>query len=67
MYFVAACRYLGMYGVIIGAVLFLLTSYSDPGLITARNVSDYLSMYPYDGIFYEEKTCSTCNLARFLC
>lgn len=63
-YVSAVHRYLGMYGVIIGAVLFLLTSYSDPGLITARNVSDYLSMYPYDGIFYEEKTCSTCNLAR---
>ncbi|KAI5079619.1 hypothetical protein GOP47_0005098 [Adiantum capillus-veneris] len=57
-------RYLGTVSVVVGAVLFLLTSCSDPGLITSTNVSDYLTMYPYDGILYEEKTCSTCNLAR---
>lgn len=57
-------RYLGTGGVVMGAVLFLLTSFSDPGVITSTNISDYLSMYPYDGIFYEEKTCSTCKLAR---
>lgn len=63
-YVSAIHRYLGTWGVIMGAVLFLITSFSDPGTITAANVSDYLSVYPYDGILYEEKTCSTCNLAR---
>ncbi|MCO5580786.1 hypothetical protein L7F22_034657 [Adiantum nelumboides] len=57
-------RDLGTGSVVIGAALFLLTSFSDPGLITSTNVSEYLAMYPYDGIFYEEKTCPTCKLAR---
>ncbi|MCO5612023.1 hypothetical protein L7F22_066285 [Adiantum nelumboides] len=63
-YVSAMNRYFGTGSVVIGAALFLLTSFSDPGLITSTNVSEYLAMYPYDGIFYEEKTCPTCKLAR---
>jgi hypothetical protein len=50
--------------VAIGALLFVLTSFSDPGTVTAENVSQYLSAYPYDGIIFEEKECSTCKIAR---
>lgn len=57
-------RHIGTCGVIIGALLFLMTSFIDPGTITDANVSEYLSMYPYDGVLYEEKTCSTCNVIR---
>lgn len=57
-------RYVGIGSVILGFLLFLVTSYSDPGIITAANVSEYLSIYPYDGVLYEEKVCATCNIIR---
>uniref|UniRef100_A0A0D9Z7Q9 S-acyltransferase n=1 Tax=Oryza glumipatula TaxID=40148 RepID=A0A0D9Z7Q9_9ORYZ len=57
-------RYLSIVAVAIGALLFVLTSFSDPGTVTAENVSQYLSAYPYDGIIFEEKECSTCKITR---
>ncbi|KAJ8620649.1 hypothetical protein MRB53_029178 [Persea americana] len=57
-------RYTSLLGVGVGVLLFLLTSFSDPGTIKAENVSEYLSAYPYDNIIYTEKECSTCKIPR---
>ncbi|GAB4835880.1 hypothetical protein Ancab_000798 [Ancistrocladus abbreviatus] len=45
-------------------LLFLLTSFSDPGTVKAENVSQYLSAYPYDNIIYSEKECATCRIPK---
>ncbi|THG01312.1 hypothetical protein TEA_002804 [Camellia sinensis var. sinensis] len=50
----------------VGILLFLLTSYSDPGTVNAENVSQYLSAYPYDNAIYLEKECSTCKILKVL-
>ncbi|XVF42061.1 hypothetical protein PTKIN_Ptkin01aG0329700 [Pterospermum kingtungense] len=57
-------RYTSMLAVGIGILLFLLTSFSDPGTVKAENVSQYISAYPYDNIIYTEKECSTCKLPK---
>lgn len=59
------CRYFSMVAVGVGVVLFLLTSFSDPGTVTAENVSQYLAAYPYDNIIYAEKECSTCKITKY--
>lgn len=58
-------RYTSLLGVGVGIILFLLTSFSDPGTVTAENVSQYLSAYPYDNTIFFEKYCSTCKIPRF--
>ncbi|EMS45031.1 hypothetical protein TRIUR3_28894 [Triticum urartu] len=60
-------RYLSIVVVSIGAILFVLTSFSDPGTITSENVSQYVSAYPFDNIIYVEKECSTCKITRCCC
>ncbi|KAF8720946.1 hypothetical protein HU200_023352 [Digitaria exilis] len=57
-------RYLSVVAVAVGAVLFVLTSFSDPGTVTPDNVSQYVSAYPYDNIIFVEKECSTCKITR---
>jgi len=57
-------RYLSIVAVAVGAILFVLTSFSDPGTVTAENVSQYVSAYPYDNIIFVEKECSTCKIPR---
>ncbi|XP_019104587.2 probable protein S-acyltransferase 17 isoform X2 [Beta vulgaris subsp. vulgaris] len=57
-------RYTSIVAVGIGIVLFLLTSFSDPGTITAKNVTQYISVYPYDNVIYSEKECSTCKILK---
>lgn len=57
-------RYTSLLAVGVGVVLFLLTSFSDPGTVKAENVSKYLSAYPYDNIIYSEKECSTCRIPK---
>ncbi|CAA7399971.1 unnamed protein product [Spirodela intermedia] len=57
-------RYLSMVGVSVGGLLFLLTSFSDPGTVNAENVSQYASAYPYDNIIYVKKFCSTCKIPK---
>ena len=51
----------------VGAVLFVLTSFSDPGTVTSENVSQYVSAYPYDNIIFVEKECSTCKFTGYVC
>ncbi|XP_021773015.1 probable protein S-acyltransferase 17 [Chenopodium quinoa] len=55
-------RYISVLAVGVGVVLFLLTSFSDPGTVTKKNVSQYVSAYPYDDVIYSEKECSTCKI-----
>ncbi|KAJ6413903.1 hypothetical protein OIU84_006662 [Salix udensis] len=57
-------KYASLLAVGIGIVLFLLTSFSDPGTVKAGNVSEYLLAYPYDNIIYTEKECSTCKIPK---
>nr|CAB3500726.1 unnamed protein product [Digitaria exilis] len=57
-------RYLSVVAVAVGALLFVLTSFSDPGTVTADNVSQYVSAYAYDNIIFVEKECSTCKITR---
>ncbi|KAF5453941.1 hypothetical protein F2P56_023650 [Juglans regia] len=57
-------RYTSLLAVGVGVLLFLLTSFSDPGTVKADNVSKYISAYPYDGIIYSEKECSTCKIPK---
>lgn len=57
-------RYLSVLAVGVGVVLFLLTSFSDPGTVTAENVAQYISAYPCDNIIYVEKECSTCKISK---
>ncbi|XP_042378726.1 probable protein S-acyltransferase 17 isoform X2 [Zingiber officinale] len=56
--------YMGIVAVGVGVILFILTSFSDPGTVTADNVSKYVSVYPYDNIIYEEKQCGTCRIQK---
>jgi palmitoyltransferase len=60
-----SCRYLSIVVVSIGAILFALTSFSDPGTVTSENVSQYVSAYPFDNIIFVEKECSTCKIIRY--
>ena len=60
------CRYFSIVAVAVGAILFVLTSFSDPGTVTAENVSQYVSAYPYDNIIFVEKECSTCKIPRYI-
>ncbi|KAK0600570.1 hypothetical protein LWI29_016201 [Acer saccharum] len=57
-------RYLSLLGIAIGVILFLLTSYTDPGTVNAENVSQYIAAYPYDNMIYTEKECSTCKILK---
>ncbi|KAL0005777.1 hypothetical protein SO802_013338 [Lithocarpus litseifolius] len=57
-------RYTSLLAVGIGVLLFLLTSFSDPGTVKAENVSQYISAYPYDNVIYSEKECSTCKIPK---
>lgn len=57
-------RHTSLLGVGIGVVLFILTSCTDPGTVTAENVSQYIEAYPYDNMIYTEKECSTCKILK---
>lgn len=50
----------------VGVVLFLLTSFSDPGTVTAKNVYQYISVYPYDNVIFSERECSTCKILKWV-
>ncbi|RID64452.1 hypothetical protein BRARA_E03389 [Brassica rapa] len=57
-------KYTSFLAVVVGVILFLLTSFCDPGTVNAENVSQYISAYPYDDIIYSEKECSTCRIPK---
>ncbi|KAL6585784.1 putative protein S-acyltransferase 17 [Orobanche minor] len=63
-YLSGAHRYTSFFAVGVGILLFLLTSFSDPGVVNFTNVSQYLSAYPYDEIIFAEKECSTCKIPK---
>lgn len=56
--------YISLLAVGMGVLLFLLTSFSNPGTVDAENVSQYLSAYPYDNMIYVEKECPTCKIKK---
>ncbi|GAA0138515.1 protein modifying enzyme [Lithospermum erythrorhizon] len=57
-------RYLSVLAVGIGILLFLLTSFSDPGTVNVKNMSQYVLAYPYDNILFSEKECKTCMIPK---
>ncbi|PKU85044.1 probable protein S-acyltransferase 17 [Dendrobium catenatum] len=57
-------KYASVLAVGVGVLLFLLTSFSDPGTVNAKNVSQYVSAYPYDNMLYVEKECPTCKIPK---
>ncbi|KAJ0253107.1 protein S-acyltransferase 17 [Hirschfeldia incana] len=57
-------KYISFGAVVVGVLLFLLTSFCDPGTVNAKNVSQYISAYPYDDIIYSEKECPTCKIPK---
>ncbi|KAL5566181.1 hypothetical protein UlMin_029345 [Ulmus minor] len=57
-------RYTSWLAVGVGLLLFVLTSFADPGTVKPENVSQYISAYPYDNIIYFEKECSTCKILK---
>ncbi|KAG0502680.1 hypothetical protein HPP92_002752 [Vanilla planifolia] len=57
-------KYISIFAVVGGIILFILTSFSDPGTVNAENVSQYMSSYPYDNIIFVEKECPTCNIPK---
>lgn len=57
-------RHMSLLAVGIGVLLFVLTSFSDPGTVKDDNVSQYLTAYPYDDIIYSEKECPTCKIPK---
>lgn len=63
--FLCAFRYTSLLGVGVGIILFLLTSFSDPGTVTMENVAQYLSAYPYDNTIFFKNDCPTCKIPRF--
>lgn len=63
-YLSATHKYTSFFAAAVGILLFLLTSFTDPGTIKAENVSQYLAAYPYDNIIFSEKECSTCKIPK---
>ncbi|XP_051148622.1 probable protein S-acyltransferase 17 [Andrographis paniculata] len=57
-------RYTSFLAVGLGLLLFVLTSFSDPGVVNSDNVAQYLSVYPYDNIIFSEKECPTCKIPK---
>lgn len=57
-------RYTSLLAAAVGVLLFLLSSFSDPGTVNAENVQNYISAYPHDNIIYSEKECSTCRIPK---
>ncbi|KAF9620130.1 hypothetical protein IFM89_010789 [Coptis chinensis] len=57
-------RFTSFLAVGVGVLLFILTSFSDPGTVKAENVTKYVCAYPYDNIIYTEKECSTCKILK---
>ncbi|KAJ2959832.1 hypothetical protein NQZ79_g4769 [Umbelopsis isabellina] len=37
---------------------------ADPGMITKDNVKKYMELYPYDGLIFEAKDCTTCKIPK---
>ncbi|XP_068663662.1 probable protein S-acyltransferase 17 isoform X2 [Aristolochia californica] len=60
-------KFTSLVAVGVGVILFILTSFSDPGTVNNGNVSEYLSAYPYDNIIFTEKECSTCKIPKHFC
>lgn len=48
----------------VDVLLFLLTSFSDPGTVNVNNVSQYVLSYPYDNTLFSEKECKTCKIPK---
>lgn len=58
-------RYTSFLAVGVGLFLFVLTSFSDPGVVNSDNVCQYLSVYPYDNIIFSRKECPTCKIPKW--
>jgi hypothetical protein len=39
---------------------------ADPGIITKENLQKYMDLYPYDGLIFEPRDCSTCKMPKYV-
>ncbi|XP_064639077.1 palmitoyltransferase ZDHHC4-like [Lineus longissimus] len=50
---------------IIGTILYIVCCISDPGEINHKNYAQYVDMYKYDGVLYQEdNACQTCDFIK---
>ncbi|ORX57445.1 zf-DHHC-domain-containing protein [Hesseltinella vesiculosa] len=45
-------------------VCYYIACTADPGTITSKNIKEHLALFPYDGLIFEPKNCSTCDLVK---
>lgn len=63
-YFAEQHKWIGALLFVLCVVTFVLTSFTDPGLITASNVEEYKAIFPYDEFMFHDKPCQTCNISK---
>lgn len=57
-------RILGAILYLTGFIFFLICSLTNPGIITNENSKIHELSSPYDGIMFEKRICSTCNIQK---
>jgi hypothetical protein len=60
-YFAGYHKTIGAVLFVLCVITFLLTSFTDPGIITTENVAGYKQLFPYDGFMYKQKPCAGCD------
>ncbi|CAI5462414.1 unnamed protein product [Closterium sp. Yama58-4] len=63
-YLSAIHRYTAPASLIATLTTFLIASISDPGTVTSATVQQTQALYPYDGVIYTRRFCSSCKIPR---
>ncbi|CAI5975476.1 unnamed protein product [Closterium sp. NIES-65] len=63
-YLSAIHRYTAPASLIATLTTFLIASISDPGTVTSATVQQTQAVYPYDGVIYTRRVCSSCKIPR---
>eukprot|EP00026_Physarum_polycephalum_P011437 Phypoly_transcript_11663.p1 GENE.Phypoly_transcript_11663~~Phypoly_transcript_11663.p1 ORF type:complete len:396 (+),score=12.81 Phypoly_transcript_11663:41-1189(+) len=50
--------------VFVTLAIFMICSYSNPGIVTPATEQLYQQSFPYDNMLYDKKECSTCKIIR---
>lgn len=57
-------RWTGGANFVLCLVTFCMASFSNPGVITPANVTEYMRLFRYDGFHYSLKDCPTCEVPK---